>query len=156
MGLDWLNIRLPPIEAIEHGVAATDYFATEYIGPRTFDRIDYPAAQVYPLETSRSGSNEFTHRIETNLVFERTRGYSYLEDVLHPMADVISECMTALAGEDTVVAYYPSTIEDFAGRTRQYGRRHRSRRVYCHDAAGLRGHGPGVTERPPGLLTRRV
>lgn len=115
MGLDWLNIRLPPIEAIEHGVAATGFFATEYIGPRTFERVDYPAAQVYPVDTTRSGSNEFTSRVEANLVFERTRGYDYLEDVLHPMADVISECMTALSNEESVVAYYPSTIEDFSG-----------------------------------------
>jgi hypothetical protein len=115
MAIDWLNVRLPPIEAIEHGVGATNHFETEYIGPRTFEAIDYPAAQVYPVETSRSGANEFTHRIEANLVFERTRGYDYLEDVLHPMADVIDECMTALSNESTVVAYYPSAIEDFAG-----------------------------------------
>jgi len=115
MAIDWLNVRLPPIEAVQHGVAATDHFATEYTGPRTFDAIDYPAAQVYPVETSRTDGNIFTHRIEANLVFERTRGYDYLDDVLHPMADVISECMSALANTGTVIAYYPNAIEDFAG-----------------------------------------
>ena len=121
MALDWLSIRLAPIRAIQHGVAATDTFATEYLGPRTFDRIDYPAAQVYPVETSRSEGNEYRHRIEANLIFERTRGYDYLDDVLHPMADVISECMAQLAGEPSVGSYAPTAIEDFAGELSNTG-----------------------------------
>jgi len=115
MTVDWLSVRLPAIEAIRHGVDAVGGFETEYLGPRTFKRIDYPAAQVYPINTSRSNANEFTHRIEANLIFERTKGYDYLEDVLHPMANTIEECMMALAATDSVVAYYPNEIEDFAG-----------------------------------------
>jgi len=115
MPIEWLQLRLAPIEGIQHGVAATDYFEAEYLGPRTFERIDYPAAQVYPVETSRSEGNEYRHRIEANLIFERTRGYDYLDDVLHPMADVIGECMEQLAQEPLVGSYAPTAIEDFAG-----------------------------------------
>lgn len=115
MAIDWLALRQDVIDAIEHGVVETDRFETTYVGARTFKRIDYPTAQVYPVNTTRSGGNEYTHSVEANLVFERRRSYDYRETVLHPMADTISECMDALAATESVVAYYPTEIEDFAG-----------------------------------------
>jgi len=115
MAIDWLTVRQAPIEAIQHGVDATDLFETVMTGPRTFDRIDYPAAQVYPVNTTRTSGNEFLHNIEVNVVVERSRGYDYIEEVLHPMAGVITECMDALAATECVVTYVPSEIEDFAG-----------------------------------------
>jgi len=121
MPIDWLAVRQPPIEAIEDGIAATDHYATTYTGPRTFERIDYPAAQTYPVRTTRSQGNEFTHRIEANLIFERTRGYDYHDDVLAPTAVTITECMAQLAATDSVVSFIPSEIEDYAGEMNNSG-----------------------------------
>lgn len=114
--VDWLALRQTVIEDIQHGVTAADTIETVMTGPRSVERMDYPVGQVYPQNTTRSDGNEYTHRIEANLVFERQRGYDYLDDVLHPMAEVIRECMAALAADDAVMTYFPNEIEDFAGQ----------------------------------------
>jgi len=116
MTLDWLDIRGPPIEACEHGVRENaPHFNSVFVGPRTFDRIEYPSAMVLPENTSRTGGNEFTHRVDTVLYFERTRGYDYVDDILHPVAAVISDTLTALRNTECVITYMPAVVEDYAG-----------------------------------------
>lgn len=113
--VDWLKFRARPIRAVEHGVAAVDAFEDSYTGPRTFDRIDYPIAEVLPQETARTDGNEFTHTIYANLYFERERGQDYVDDVLHPTAAVIDEVLAALKATECVVTFVPAAIEDYAG-----------------------------------------
>jgi len=115
MAIDWFTVRAGPIKAIQHGIHETGLFETELTGPRTFQNINYPTAQTNPVNTTRESGNEFRHRIEANLVFERSRDYSYVDDVLHPMASVVAECMAALAATESVISYVPAEIEDFAG-----------------------------------------
>jgi hypothetical protein len=115
MAIDWLTVRADPIEAAEHGVEATDTFETLYIGPRTADRISYPAAEVLPQATERTSGNEFQHTLFTNLYFNRSRGLDYIDEVLHVIADVITETLAAFARTETAISYVPASIEDYAG-----------------------------------------
>jgi hypothetical protein len=114
MSLDWYDIRAPPIEACQHGVAVADVSEVNYTGPRTFENIDYPAGEVLPQQTSRTAGNEFQHDIFVNLYFERGRDTEYL-DVLHHVSSVISEVMGALSNTEDVISFVPAVIEDFAG-----------------------------------------
>jgi hypothetical protein len=118
MAVDWLAVRADPIEAVEHGVAVAEQNgsleATD-TGPRSFDRIDYPFGQVLPQDTRRTDGNEFTHTINVALLFERGRETDYVDDILHPVADVIDEVLSELSATDSVVTYVPSAIEDYAG-----------------------------------------
>lgn len=116
MPIDWLAVRADPIEAVEHGVDATDTFDSIQVGPRTFDRISYPAAEVLPQETTRTSGNDFSHTIFTNLYFERSRDVDYIEDILHAVADVIGETMTALAATESAISFVPAGVEDYAGQ----------------------------------------
>jgi hypothetical protein len=118
MAIDWYDVRAPPIEAVEHGVAvAADdgFLEATATGPRSYDRIDYPFGQVLPEDTRRTDGNEFTHTVSALLFFERGRGVDYLDDVLHPTAAVIDETLAALSSTECVVTYVPTAIEDFAG-----------------------------------------
>lgn len=116
MTVDWLSVRAAPLEAVEHGVAANDdVFETTYTGPKTWDRMDYPVAEVMPQDTTRSAGNEFSHTLMTNLYFERGRETDYIDDVLHPVAGVIDDTLSALSDTECVLTYVPTSIEDFAG-----------------------------------------
>ena len=115
MPLDWLALRADTIEALEHGVRETDHFDTVFVGDETFSNIEYPAAQIYPVNSSRSGGNKYEHRTEVSLIFRRDRGDDYIDDILHPMAYVIRECLAALSRTESLIEYYPNEIEDFVG-----------------------------------------
>lgn len=115
--VDWLDVRADPIEAVEHGVEqASEHFAAgPYLGPRTFDALDYPTAEVLPDETTRTDPTNWQHSIIVNLYFERQRGLDYVEDVLHPVAAVLDEVTLALSDVDCATDYHPERIQDFAG-----------------------------------------
>lgn len=114
--VNWLDVRAAPIEAVEHGVAEADeHFRSTHTGPRTFDRIDYPVAEVLPDETARADSTNWEHSIYVNLYFERSRGLEYVADVLHPTAAVLDECLAALSDVECITNYYPESVQDFAG-----------------------------------------
>lgn len=115
--VDWLQIRKRPIEEVRHGVeqASTHFESGPWIGPRTYDRLDYPAAEVLPDETARTDATNWTHTIVVNLYFERSRDMDYIEDVLHPTAAVLDEVLTALGTVDCLTNYHPESIQDFAG-----------------------------------------
>jgi hypothetical protein len=116
MAIDWHRVRAAPLEAVEHGVVAADVTANDpYVGPRTFDRIDYPAGEIIPQNTTRTDGNEFQHTIFANLYFERSRSLDYVADVLHPVAAVIDEVLSALSSTECVVTYVPGEIQDYAG-----------------------------------------
>lgn len=114
--VDWLRIRKDPIEAVEHGVAQSDsFFESIHTGPVTFDRVDYPLAEVLPDATERADATNWTHSIMVNLYFERDRELDYIEDVLHPVADVLDNVLAELDTLAEVTNYYPESIQDFAG-----------------------------------------
>lgn len=113
---DWLALRRKPIEAIEDGVTAADaHFGSTHTGPRTFDRIDYPVAEVLPNSTDRADATNWRHRITVNLYFERSSELDYVEDVLAPTANVLDECLGALSDVDCITDYHPASIQDYAG-----------------------------------------
>lgn len=115
---DWLRIRRGPIEAIEHGVEAVadaGLLEATHLGPRTFERIDYPIAEVLPDETQRTGPTEWQHTIVVNLYFRRDRDLDYIDEVLHPTAAVLDATLGELGGVDCVTNYHPESIQDFAG-----------------------------------------
>jgi hypothetical protein len=113
---DWLSIRADPIEAVEHGVAQADtFFASRHTGPVTFEKIEYPAAEVLPDETSRADATNWSHGIMVNLYFERDRELDYVDDVLHAVADVIENVHAELETLPTTNNWYPESIQDFAG-----------------------------------------
>lgn len=115
---DWLRIRSQPIEAVEHGVeqvADAGLLESTHTGPRTFDRMDYPIGEVLPDETSRSGATTWEHSIVVNLYFRRDRDLDYIDDVLHPVAAVLDETLSALGTVDCITDYHPASIQDFAG-----------------------------------------
>jgi len=114
--VDWLAVRRRPIEAVEHGVAAADAsFGSSHTGPRTFDRIEYPAAEVLPDETARTDATNWTHTVVTNLYFERSRDMDYVDDVLHPVAGVLDEVLAELGAVECITNYHPEAITDYAG-----------------------------------------
>jgi len=119
--IDWLTVRAAPIEACEHGVAESDLLESTHTGPRSWDRIDYPVGEVFPQSTGRTDGNEFTHEIYTNLYFERSREYDYVDDVLHVVADVIDRTLSALSGTECVINFFPSSIQDFSGELNNTG-----------------------------------
>lgn len=116
MAIDWLAVRRDPIEAVEHGVRETaDHFETIMIGPRSWDRIEYPVAEVLPQATNRQSGNQFQHTIFANLYFRRSRDHDYVGDVLHRIAAVVTNVLQACAETDTIGTYVPAAIEDYAG-----------------------------------------
>jgi len=115
---DWLRVRKGPIEATEHGVeaaASEGLFDSQHTGPRSFDRISYPCAEVLPERTERAGATNWRHSLRVNLYFERGRRLDYIEDVLHPTAAVLDNVLASLSSLPEVTNYHPSSIEDYAG-----------------------------------------
>lgn len=114
--VNWLDIRRKPLEAIEHGISATETpFGETHTGPVSFDAMDYPVAEILPETTERASGTEWTHRIIVNLFFQRERGLDYVDDILHPVADVLDATLAELGTVDCINNYAPTRIEDYAG-----------------------------------------
>lgn len=115
---DWQETLSAPLAAAEHGIEAADaHFATTHDGPLNFNRIDYPAAQVYLENFERAGGNgtEYTVAVSTTLYFEWGRETSTREDVLHPLAAVMDATLSAFDGVGCITDYHPARIDFFAG-----------------------------------------
>lgn len=115
MPVDWLNALAPPVTALEHALHESAFIDTVYVGPRTRDRIDYPAGEVLPESISRSDPNEYTFRLRANLYFSRDRDTEFVDDILHGVADVTEEAMLAFRATDRIGQYVPSSFETYAG-----------------------------------------
>jgi len=117
---DW-NARLSePLAAAEHGIAAADeFFGSVHDGPLNFDRIDYPAAQTYLENFERADGTSWTLGVSTTLYFEWSRDTATREDVLHPLAAVIEQTLSAFADVECITDYHPARIDFFAGEPQQ-------------------------------------
>lgn len=116
---DWHSPLAAPIEAAHHGIQQTDHhFNSIHDGPLTFDRIQYPAAQTYLEGFERAGGSgtEYQVNVSTTLYFEWDRDSTTTEDVLHPVAAVLSETLSAFAGISCIGDYHPSRIDFFSGQ----------------------------------------
>jgi hypothetical protein len=112
---DWLTVRRGPIEAIEAGVNTAGDFASTHTGPRTFDRIDYPVAEILPQQTTRQDATNWQHSVFVNLYFRRDRGLEYIDDVLVPWASMVDAVLLELDDTPKTTDYHPNRVEDFAG-----------------------------------------
>jgi len=119
---DWLRVRSDPIEAVETGVATTDTeWGQAFTGAATWDRIEYPVAQVIPEETVRQDGTNWRHEIGVALYFDRGRmdtelgSSEYVGTVLGAVADTIESVLTELEETPKVTDYHPARIEDYAG-----------------------------------------
>jgi hypothetical protein len=107
--------RIAVIEAIRDAAVAVDELATPHVGPTDPDRIDYPAAQVLPENSTRSDANTWTHQIRLNMLFERGKaGVAYLT-VLEYVKEAITNAIANLGDVPCVGVFVPQLIEDFAG-----------------------------------------
>lgn len=117
---DWETRLAEPLAAAEHGIATADeFFGSIHDGPLNFDRINYPAAQVYLENFERADATNWTIGISTTLYFEWGRDTDTREDVLHPLAAVIEETLAAFQGVGCITDYHPARIDFFAGEPRQ-------------------------------------
>ena len=113
---DWYDTLAQPLAAAEHGVeAAGDHFDSVHDGPLSFDHIDYPAAQVYLESFERTDPTNWSIRVATTLYFEWSRDTSTREDILHPLAAVLSETLTAFEAVECITDYHPARIDFFSG-----------------------------------------
>lgn len=113
---DWHATLAEPLSAAEHGIVESDsHFGSVHDGPLNFDRIDYPAAQVYLEEFSRSSATDWEIAVSTTLYFEWDRDTETREDVLHPLAAVMNETLGAFAGVECITDYHPARIDFFSG-----------------------------------------
>lgn len=114
--ITWLEVMEKPLRAVEHAAHENDdVFETVMVGPRTWQRIDYPVAEVIPDSVSRSGGHEFTARVRAHLYFERDREYEFVDDVLHPVAGVVTDALDAADATTCIGGAVPSNIDFFAG-----------------------------------------
>lgn len=114
--IDWADRLTAPYEAVFHGIEAADtHFETTHTGPLTFDRIDYPAAQVYLDEFARTGATDWQFTVTTALYFEWDRDMDFVTDILHPIAAVLNESFAALGAVECITDYHPSRINFFSG-----------------------------------------
>lgn len=112
--LDLLASRIPVIEAIEAAAHETSGVESLALGPRSWDRIDYPFVEVLPESSDYQGGNEYSHTVRINTYFERGRDdsyYDHLETAIHATVNALAR----LDKEETVVTWRPQTVEDFAG-----------------------------------------
>lgn len=115
--VDWLDTLSAPVEAIEHGIDATEWeFRHESTGPLSFAEIDYPAAQVLPEELARTNATDYQHSVLANLYFEFDRSTKFVDDILHPVDGVLDESLAALDSVNCITDYHPNRIEFFAGQ----------------------------------------
>jgi len=115
---DWADTLTRPIEAVRHGIDAADrQFASTHTGPLSFERIEYPAAQVYLDEFARTGPTDWQFTITTTLYFEydRSTNTDFAEDILHPVAAVLQESLRALSDVGCITNYNPNRINFFSG-----------------------------------------
>lgn len=114
--VDWNDRLSAPIQAVEHGIDASDtHFASEHTGPVTFDRIDYPAAQTVVEDVTRTGATGWTHTIQANLYFEWSRDTDLHDDIMHSVASVLDESLSALATTEHITNYVPESINFYSG-----------------------------------------
>lgn len=114
--VDWHDTLAAPLAAAEHGVeASSDLFGSVHDGPLTFDRIDYPAAQVYLDTVESADATNWQQTISTVLYFEWDRQSTTREDILHPVAGVLEETLAAFDGVDCITNYHPNRIDFFSG-----------------------------------------
>jgi len=94
--------------------AVTEVAATE-LGPRTYDELAYPYAEVMPDTLTYQGGSEYEHTFMTNLYFLRKRHENYL-DLLEVVREAILAVGDALDGVECTVTIKPTAMEDFAGQ----------------------------------------
>lgn len=102
------------IGAVEDGAAKIDTLHDPFVGPTTFDAIEYPSVQILPESTDYQGGNDWNHQVRLNCYFERDRATDYL-DALAAVGDAVVEAMSCLSDVGCVYSYLPTLIEDFAG-----------------------------------------
>jgi hypothetical protein len=113
---DWADRLAGPFEAVRHGIdAAGPQFASTHGGPLTFDRIDYPAAQTYLDEFARTGTTDWQFTITAAMYFEWSRDMDFVPDILHPVASVLDESLTALGEVGCINDYHVNRINFFSG-----------------------------------------
>lgn len=113
---DWQSVLAEPVAAAEHGIEAeAEWFGSLHDGPLTFDRIDYPAAQVYLEEFSRADATNWEVAVSTTLYFEWDRETDTREDILHPLAAVMDATLAAFADVGCITDYHPARIDFFSG-----------------------------------------
>jgi len=115
MSVDWLTPLAAPVTALEHAINESKFIEATYTGPRTRDRIDYPAGEVLPENVSRVGPNEYQASLRANLYFQRERDTEFVDDILHAVADVTEEAMVAFKATECVGQYVPAAFELYAG-----------------------------------------
>lgn len=116
MTTDWAARLSAPIEAAEHGVETTDaQFGSVHTGPLNFGSIDYPAAQTYVEELSRSSGVNWELSIGTTLYYEWDRDTELTGDIVHPLAAVIEATLAAFDATECIGNYHPSRIDFFSG-----------------------------------------
>jgi hypothetical protein len=112
--------RTDVIEAIEAGAGKIDTLSQPFVGPTTFDAIEYPSVQILPESTDYQGGNDWNHQVRLNCYFQREReatgrtNQRYL-DALGAVADATVEALACLSDVSCVYNYLPTLIEDFAG-----------------------------------------
>jgi len=116
MPYDWVAFVGEPVAAVEHAVATAAGVEAFTVGPRDWDRIDYPAAQVFHESTTHQGGNDWQHQIRANLLWADARDLDYQDDVLHVVGDVITTALQELAEIDCVYSYVPTSVEGIAGQ----------------------------------------
>ena len=113
---DWHDTLAQPLEAAEYGAEeAGDHFGSVHDGPLSFDHIDYPAAQVYLESFERSDPTNWSIAVSTTLYFAWSRDTSTSEDILRPLATVLSETLTAFEAVESITDYHPARIDFFSG-----------------------------------------
>lgn len=116
MDIDWYDTLTAPLDAVQAGIEASDaHFRSTHEGPLTFDRIQYPAAQTYVEEFSRSSPTEWTYAVSATLYFDWSNVASYREDVAAPLASVIRESLAQLKATECITDYHPARIDFFSG-----------------------------------------
>jgi len=117
----WDERLAEPLQAVRHGIETADRnFATTHEGPLTFDRIEFPAAQVFLDEFARTAATEWTHTVTATLYFQydRRTNPDFVEDVIHPTSAVIDASLDALGEVSCITNYVPNRINFFSGEPR--------------------------------------
>jgi len=69
------------------------------------------------IKRSDHGLGGVDHVVERSVPLDvrRDRDLDYIEDILHPVAGVIEETLSALEATPQTTDYHPSSIQDYAG-----------------------------------------
>jgi hypothetical protein len=113
---DWTEILDRPVAAAEHGVATVEeHFATVHDGPLTFDRIDYPAAQVIVDTVERADATTWQHSISTMLYFDWNRESTTRETINTRLGAVTEATLASFAATECITDYHPARFDFFSG-----------------------------------------